>query len=233
MLSPLATVFGVLVAIFLIAGAIARLRSGLTRYHVPVLALALLALTSGVVVAGEYRTTTAEIEQIDYRVDSQAEGCDAAEADRVSEFNELSPDAQDVFLSTLRSDEEYTTTENPDQFYISSDNGVENYIRYESECYSLVGYGAGLGAGWYIYMLLLFGVPFTLALGVLAAYSYRVGSFRTPAAVASAVSVGAVLWVVANSVFAIAVTGVLLVIGLGWVIFGSFNPLGAEGDKGA
>jgi hypothetical protein len=96
----------------------------------------------------------------------------------------------------------------------------------------LVGYGAGLGAGWYLYTLLLFGVPFTLVLAVLAAYSYRVGSFRTPAAVVSAVCVGAVLWVVANSVFAIAVTIGLLVIGLVWIVLGSFNPLRAEGGRG-
>ena len=232
MLSPLATVVGALVAIFLVAGGIVRLRSGLTRYHIPVIALALLALTSGAVVAAEYRTTTTEIEQIHYRVDSQAEGCETAETHRVSEFSELSPDAREVFLSALRSVEEYTTTENPDQFYISSDNGVENYVIYESDCHSLVGYGAGLGAGWYLYTLLLFGVPFTLVLAVLAAYSYRVGSFRTPAAVVSAVCVGAVLWVVANSVFAIAVTIGLLVSGLVWIVLGSFNPLRAEGGRG-
>jgi hypothetical protein len=226
--SPLATVLGVLLAILLIAGGIVRLRSGLTRSHIPVIMVALLALTSGVVVAAEYHTTQTEIEQIDYRVESQAEGCDTADDDRVSEFNELSPDAQEVFLSALQSNEAYTTTKDPDQFYISSDNGVENYIIYESDCYSLVGYGAGLGAGWYLLVLLLFGVPFTFVLAVLAVYSYRIGSFRIPATVVSAVSVGAVLRPVANSVFAIAVTIGLLIVGLVWIIAGGFNPLKAS-----
>jgi hypothetical protein len=135
--------------------------------------LALLALTSGVLIATAYHTTQTDAEQIDYRVDSQAEGCETAEDHRVSEFNELSPAAQEVFLSTLQSSEEYTTTRNPDQFYLSSDSDYENYIIYDSNCYSLVGYGAGLGSGIPLFMLLLFSVPLTLVLTVLTITSYQ------------------------------------------------------------
>lgn len=228
--SPSAIVFGALLAVFLIAGGIVRLRSGLTRYHVPVIALALLALTSGVLIAANYQTTQAELEQIDYTVDSQVEGCETADDNWVFEFDELSPDAQDVFLSTLRSDDGYTTTESPDQFRISSDNNVENYVIYESDCYSLAGYGAGIGAGMYLFVLLLFGIPFTLLLGVLAVYSYLTDSFRLPATVVSAVSVGTVVTAVTNSQVAIVATVALLVVGLVWIIRGSFDPLRAGGD---
>ncbi|GAA0722364.1 hypothetical protein J2744_000128 [Halorubrum trapanicum] len=80
----------------------------------------------------------------------------------------------------------------------------------------------------YLYLLLPFGGLFSLVLAALAAYSYRADSFRVPATVAPAVSVGAVLWVAVNSVFAIAVTICLLVVGFVWIILGSFNPLKAE-----
>lgn len=78
-----------------------------------------------------------------------------------------------MFLSTLQSNGAYTTTTNPEQFDISSDSDYENYIVYESDCYSLVGYGAGLGSGMPTFVLLLFGVPVTLVLAVLAITSYQ------------------------------------------------------------
>ncbi|ELZ45297.1 hypothetical protein C464_12455 [Halorubrum coriense DSM 10284] len=135
--------------------------------------MALLALTSGVLVATAFHTAQTDAEQIDYRVDAQVAGCDTAEDHRVSQFDELSPEAQEVFLSTLQSNGAYTTTTNPEQFDISSDSDYENYIVYESDCYSLVGYGAGLGSGMPTFVLLLFGVPVTLVLAVLAITSYQ------------------------------------------------------------
>ncbi|ELZ56834.1 MULTISPECIES: hypothetical protein [Halorubrum] len=192
--------------------------------------LALLALTSGMLIATEYHATQTDAERIDYRIEPQAEGCETADADRVSEFDELSPDAQEVFLSTLRSDGEYTTTESPDQFRISSDNDVENYVVYESDCYSLVGYGAGLGTRIYLYVLLLFGIPFTLALAVLAVYSYRADSFRLPATIVAAVGVGAVSTAAtANVVGGVATAIGVFVVGLAWTGLGSFDPLNSEG----
>lgn len=222
MVSPSAIVLGALLAMFLVAGAVARFRSDLTRSHIPVIVLALLALTSGALITAEYRAATADAERIDYRVDSQVEGCETAAADRVSEFDELSPDAREVFLSTLRSEDGYTTTENPDQFDISSDADVDNYVRYESECYSVVGYGAGIGSGMYLFVLLFFGIPLTAVLAFLAVYSYRTDSFRTPATVVSVVSVGTAVWLraVEGTVVPIVATVALLVVAFIWITMG-------------
>lgn len=173
MLSTWTIVLGALLATYLIVGRSVYRRSDLTRHNILTIGLALLALTSGVLTATAYHTAQTDAEQIEYRVDSQVEGCDTAEDRRVSQFNELSPDAQEVFLSTLQSNGEYTTTKKPDQFDISSDSYVENYIVYDSDCYSLVGFGAGMGSGMSLLVVLLFGVPITLVLAVLAITSYQ------------------------------------------------------------
>jgi hypothetical protein len=121
--------------------------------------LALFAVTSGLMVpvGGELLGTDAE--KNDYRVESQIEGCDTADDGRVTEFGELSPEAQDVFLSALESDDRYTTTVRPDDYQFSSDTTQWNYVVYESECYGLVASNrGGLGAGLLFWTLIVIGM---------------------------------------------------------------------------
>jgi hypothetical protein len=224
MLSLPAIELGILIGIFLIAGALVVLRSDLTRYHIPVIVLALFALTSGMLVPAAAYTIQTDAEQIDYQVESQVEGCGTVDDERVSDFSELSSDAQEVFLSTLQSNGEYTTTASPDQFRISSDSTVENYILYESDCYSLVGYsGGGLGTGLFLLLLLFFGIPLTIVLAVLAVYSYRFDNFRIPATAVSGISVAVGLATFVNSSLAISIG--FLILGPVWIKLDRFNPL--------
>lgn len=217
---------GILIAIFLVAGALVSLRSELTRYHIPIIVLALLTLTSGVLVPVGAYSADREANTIDYRVEPQVEGCDTADPERVHEFSELSPDARDVFLSALQSDGTYATTVTPDEYDVSYDP-APNYVRYESDCYSLLGFAphAG-GAGLYIYALLLFGIPLTAVLAILAAYSYRVDSFRIPATTVSGISITVVLARVVNPLAAVSIG--LLSLVLVWIKLSGFDPLRAE-----
>ena len=224
MLSIPALGLGILVAIFLIAGALVYLRSDLTRYHIPVIVLALFALTSGVLVPTAAYTMERENEKIDYQVEDQVEGCDTADAERVTEFDKLSPDAQDVFLSALHSSGQYTTTQSPYPYQISSDSTVENYVVYESDCYSLVGYSrAGIGSGLATLALLVVGVPLTAVLAFLAVYSYWFDSFRIPATTVSGISVAVGLLTIVN--FGLAVSIGFLILGPVWIKLDRFNPL--------
>ncbi|WP_152420071.1 hypothetical protein [Halorubrum distributum] len=106
-----------------------------------------------------------DAEKHDYRVESHVEGCSAAADEQINEFSEMSPDAQEVFLSALQSDEEYTTTIHPEEYELSSDTTQENYIVYESDCYSLVGFQKGTWGHAVIRMgLFVVGIPATIRL---------------------------------------------------------------------
>ena len=73
---------------------------------------------------------------------------------------------------------------------------------------------------------LLFGIPLTAVLAILAAYSYRVDSFRIPATTVSGISITVVLARVVNSLAAISIG--LLSLVLVWIKLSGFDPLRAE-----
>lgn len=223
MLSIPALGLGILVAIFLVAGAVVYLRSELTRYHIPVIMLALFALTSGVLVPVFAYSEHKEANTINYRVESQVDSCDTAAPERMHEFDDLSPDAQDVFLSALESDRSYATTVTPDEYHVSYDP-APNYIRYESECYSLLGsapHSAGTVIG--IYALLLFAIPIIAVLAILAAYSYRVDSFRIPATAVSGVIIGVGGHTIVG--LRLLIPAALLIVAAVWILLDGFEPL--------
>lgn len=223
MLSISVIELGILAAIFLIAGALVYLRSELSRYDIPVIMLALFALTSGVLVPVFAYSEHREANTIDYRVESQVEGCDTGDPERVHEFDDLSPDAQDVFLSALESDRSYATTVTPDEYDVSYDP-APNYIRYESDCYSLLGsapHSAGTVIG--IYALLLFAIPLIAVLAILAAYSYRVDSFRIPATAVSGIVIGVGGHAVVD--LRLLIPACLLIAAAVWILLDDFKPL--------
>lgn len=214
---------GILIAISLISGALVYLRSELTRYHIPVIMLALFALTSGVLVPVSAYSEHREANTTDYRVESQVEGCDTADPERVHEFSDLSQDAQNVFLSALQSDGTHATTVNPDEYSVSFDP-TPNYIVYESDCYSLVGdapHSAGAVVG--IYALLFFAIPLIIGLAILAVYSYRVDSFRIPATAVSGITVAAGTHTIVG--LRLLIPASLLMAVTVWILLEDYKPL--------
>lgn len=224
MVSLSAISLGIPVAIFLIAGVLALLRSDLTRYHIPVIMLALFALTSGLMIPVGAEMIQTDAEKIDYRVESQLEGCSTAADVQVTEFNTLSPEAQEVFLSALQSDEVYTTTVHPDEYDLSTDTTQENYIVYESDCYSLVGYSrGGLGYGILFNLLFVIGIPVTIGLATLAGFSYRNRSFRTPVTAVSGITAAVGLYTIVGLRTLIPIS--FLLAAVVWIVLGDFEPL--------
>jgi len=224
MLPPSAIQLGIPIVIFLIAGVLVFLRSDLTRYHIPVIMLALFALTSGLMIPVGADMIQSNAEKHDYRVESQLEECDTTADDRVTEFSELSPDAQDVFLSTLQSDGGYTTTMHPEEYEISTDTTEENYIVYESDCYSLVGFQRGTwGHGVLRMGLYVVGLPATIGIALLAVFSYRNKSFRTPVAVVSGYIVAVGLYTAVG--LRILILTSLLFAAVMWIVLEDFEPL--------
>lgn len=215
---------GVLIAVFLTAGAVVLLRSDLTRYHVPVILLALFTLTGAVMIPVGAETIRTDAEEIDYRVEAQSEGCQSGVDGRATEFTELSPTAQEVFLSALRSEDTYTTTARPDEYEISTDTTRENHVEYESDCYSLVGYsGGGVQYGILLNLLFVVGIPVIVGLGVLSAFSYRNRSFRAPSAVVSGLTVLIGLHTVVGLRALLPMSA--LVAAAVWVLLDGFEPL--------
>lgn len=216
--------FGIPVAIFLIAGVIVFLRSGLTRYHIPVIMLALFALTSGLIIPVGAELIQADAERIDYRVTPQQGSCNETADKQVTRFDTLSTEAQDVFLSTLQSDNEYTTTAHPDEYELSTDVSAENYIIYESDCYLLVGSSrGGLHYGLLIHGLYVVGIPVTIGLAALAGFSYQYRSFRIPVAVVSGITTTIGLYTLVGLRTLLPI-GFLLTAAV-WIVLEDYEPL--------
>ena len=216
--------FGIPVAIFLIASVIVFLRSDLTQYHIPVIMLALFALTSGLMIPVGAELVQTDAERIDYRVTPQQGSCNETADEQVTRFDTLSIEAQDVFLSTLQSDNVYTTTVHPDEYELSTDVGADNYIIYKSECYSLVGsYRGGLHYGLLIQALYIVGIPVTIGLATLAGFSYRYGNFRIPVAVVSGIitTIGLYTFVGLRTLLLIS----FLLAAVVWISLEDFEPL--------
>jgi len=222
---PLSVIqLGIPIAIFLVAGVIVFLRSDLTRYHIPVVMLVLFALTSGLMIPVGAEMIQSDAEKYDYRVKPQVEGCNAAADGQITEFSEMSPDAQEVFLSALESDEEYTTTRHPGEYELSTDTTQENYIVYESDCYSLVGFQRGTWGHAFVRMgLFVVGIPATIGVAFLAAYSYRTKSFRTPVAAVSGYIVAVGLYTVIGLRMLILTS--LFLAAVVWIVLEDIEPL--------
>lgn len=160
------TALPIAVLVFVVGGIVAFVyRSSLTRYHVPALVLTLLAVTAGMTIAFGIVSAKGQAEEVTYTAspcaDSQYRGTTATV--RLN-YSSLSPAAQDVFLSTVEADGEYTTTTRPDEFEYQGDVGtIVNRISYDSECYLLrADSGGSLGLGLFVTFLLFVGGPVTL-----------------------------------------------------------------------
>ena len=139
-------------------------------------------------------------EKIDYSVESMNQACEPpsdnnTEAgsndtqlpdhrehpDRVLEYSELSPEAQEVFRSALQTRGEYTTRTHPDEFELEDFNR-RNRIQYESECYELTAESrSSFGTAFVALGLLVVGGGITVifALASLASYVRDLGQLRT------------------------------------------------------
>jgi hypothetical protein len=146
-----------------------------TRPH----SLILLSLFIGLLTVTSAGAVHFEAEKIDYTVASCAENRTEAPG---TQFGELSPEAQTVFRSTLQADGEFTTRKHPDEFELQPDTdavdeGVRNFVQYESECYVLRG-DSRRGIGTSIMMTLVVGTGgvLTAIFGSASAVSY--GRYR-------------------------------------------------------
>jgi len=213
-------VWGILIpvaaVVFAVGGIVAfAYRSSLTRYHVPAIALTLLAVTSGLTIAFGIVSAEDEADQVNYTAspceDSQYRGTTASER---LKYSSLSPATQDVFRSALEADGEYTTTTRPPEFEYQGDVGtrctrarrrtcrlefeyqgdvgtVLNRISYESECYLLhADSGGSLGLGLFVAFLLFVGGPLTLLALSVGLGGLRWGLFTLPMSMVTGVVVG-------------------------------------------
>ncbi|QCC49703.1 hypothetical protein [Halapricum salinum] len=191
-------VWGILIpvaaVVFAVGGIVAfAYRSSLTRYHVPAIALTLLAVTSGLTIAFGIVSAEDEADQVNYTAspceDSRYRGTTASER---LKYSSLSPATQDVFRSALEADGEYTTTTRPPEFEYQGDVGtVLNRISYESECYLLhADSGGSLGLGLFVAFLLFVGGPLTLLALSVGLGGLRWGLFTLPMSMVTGVVVG-------------------------------------------
>ena len=204
----LSTVFG-LVGLGVVMGAGALLlgihlgrRSDVTvtRYHLPAIALVVLAVTVGITAVAGAESLEREIDRVDYSVQSCEESTYSPPNtdQQIQAFRDLSPPAQDIFLSALRTEGEYSSPERPSEFDYSSDTPELNFVRYDSECYVLQAWGAGPLAGLGIYVLLVFGGSLALLLLCVGTGSLVWPRFKLPLSVLAGLT-GTVLLVNAVS----------------------------------
>lgn len=191
-------------------GAVARLLAGhdrpLTRYHAPAVLLLVLAVTGAFGTAVAYEQAHRDVTSVDYTAEpcgqsvfgSTTAGDDnpsaetpvtTAPADRgESEFEDLPPKAQEIFLQALRTDGSYSTRERPDGIVYETDTPAVNYIEYESTCYEFVASAPFTLGLWVVfYMLLYVVVGVVLAAGW---WSFRRARFRFPVAFAVGLTSG-------------------------------------------
>lgn len=145
--SPISVFFAVGSVVFIVGGVTAFYRWSVTMYNIPRLVLILLAVTVGVWGVVGAAGVAWEAEKVDYTT-TQYSDCSEASDQGVCptsenpaiEFNELSSEAQNVFLSTVQGGGEHTTMTLPDDFNAQSTGTApgRNYIRYDSDCYELI-----------------------------------------------------------------------------------------------
>jgi len=216
--------------VFLVGGAIALYRSSVTRYHIPLVVLVLLTVTSGLTgVVGAFLTHW-DAAKIDYSAGPTLQGCESEGDDTpVLEYSELSPEAQDVFHSTLQADGEYTTRTHPDEFRLEQDAGARNYIRYNSECYQLTADPRGnFSTGFLVAFYLGFGSLATFALFVASVASWSLASFKVPTAILAGLGSAAGLVVSGVTQFVQLAGAVVLTAVLTWVVLRVFERFSHE-----
>jgi LPXTG-motif cell wall-anchored protein len=206
---PLATGLAIGTQAALLFGACALLGAGvllyrhrrrLTRYHLPAVLLLVLAVTGAFGTAVGFEQAAREGHRVEYTVEQCVTGEDdpagvgdspvtTVPADRSeTDFEDLSPEAQEVFLQTLDNGGTYTAQKRPSDLRYEGDTRAVNYVRYESTCYALVGDTVS-GIPFYI--------PRYLGAGLLVAVLFLCGwwslttpSFRVPVAVLAGSSTG-------------------------------------------
>lgn len=125
--------------VFSLGGLIAYYRSSVTMDIT--LVLVLLAVTCSLTGVIGVSATHGDAQKYDYTVtETPMQNCDSEELSPFNEYSaysELSPEAQEIFRSTLQTDGDYTTTTHPDDLRLERDTRTVNYIQYESACYAL------------------------------------------------------------------------------------------------
>jgi len=160
--------------------------SPLTRYQVPALVILLVGISGGVAVAGQAYSMV-ETENTYLYTGSQIDESDVPSDATVTAFEELSPTAQEIFLTVHDRGDEYRTTEQAsDLQYDDDDVSVDgyNYVRYEGDYYNLyaaIDSGQELGA----WVVLYLGLPVALVLIVLGVISWAFDLVKLPSGVLS------------------------------------------------
>lgn len=207
------TVFGLLVALVLFGTVIRYLRRNrpFTKYHLPAIVLLLLGVTAafGTVVGVEVMDR--DLNGVEYTVRAEqppAERSADTPSDTTAvittdvpgtkmggpyEFDELSPDAQDVFRSTVERDGTYTTRTHPSEFRDDSPGDVGGpgytFVRYESTWYKLTAdAGGGPLAGLGYAIVLPLGIFLTTILFSVGWATIAIPSFKWAAAVLGGLS---------------------------------------------
>jgi len=155
----------------------------LTTSHVPAIILLGLGLTAGFGTVVGYELADRELNGVEYTAQAEQPPSERSSADQETpsdtperlttsipgtemggpyEFDELSPDAQSVFLSTLESAGAYTTRTSPAEFQDESPTDVGGpgyaFVRYDSAWYKLTADAGGGPLAGLRYIPLLFGV---------------------------------------------------------------------------
>jgi hypothetical protein len=206
---PLATGLAIGTQLGLLFGACALVAAGallythrraLTRYHLPAVLLLALAVTGAFGTAVGYEQADREGHRVEYTVepcvtsDGDSAGVGDATvttvpADRSeTDFENLSPEAQTVFLQTLRNGGTYTAQKRPADLRYEGDTEAVNYVRYESTCYALVGDTAS-GIPFYVPRYLGTGL-LSVVLFLCGWWSLTTPRFRAPVAVLAGSSTG-------------------------------------------
>jgi len=162
----------------------------LTRYQIPALVMLLVGISAGVAVTGQAYSMV-ETENTYLYTGSQIDESDVPSDATVTAFEELSPTAQDIFLTVHDRGDEYRTTEKASNLqYDDDDVSMDgyNYVRYEDDYYNLyaaVDSGQGLGA----WVVLSLGLPVALVLVVLGVVSWAFDLVKLPSGVLSGLMV--------------------------------------------
>ena len=151
--SPVELFLGVGGVVFFVGGVIAYYRSSVTMNTT--LVLVLLAVTCSLTGVVGVSATYTDAQKYDYTVEeTSSQNCNSENVttfNEYSDYSNLSPEAQEIFHSTLQTDGEYTTTTHPDDLRLQSDTTSLNFIQYESTCYALSALSrGGLGTGFMI-----------------------------------------------------------------------------------
>jgi len=121
------------------------------RYQVPAVVLLVLGLSIGVPAVGQAYTTMQSEEAYRY-AGSQIDASEVPADVSPTPFAELSPTAQEIFLTVHDRGDDYTTTKQASDFQYNDDDVAMdgyNYIQYEGEYYQVyaaVQTGSDLGA---------------------------------------------------------------------------------------